>query len=380
MRLKMLKNYFFIFFIFVAFVPTTFASSIFIVDSSEEANYISIQEAIDSANTGDIVLVYPGIYEENIRVIKELIIKTYSDNPDDTIVQPANPKDDIFYITANNVTINGFHIKGAGTAQYHYEDEAGIYIEGCSGVTIVNNKISTKISTDSYGVYAHDSENNQIFDNNITMCRIGIFLWNSSNNKVNNNYLSTHNHGGILLHAFSDYNEIVDNYVFNTYAGTGLMIEDSCNHNILRNNTVVNSKGGIYVFNSDYNYIAGNLANTNDWAGIYLSESNFNSLINNTAKFNDESGIILKDSSDNVLSFNHASNNSEYGIFNFNQSQNNTFNLNIAVSNGKENINLSSSQNNKTNDSENKIPFPGFLFTYIVLIIASFMKKDSSND
>ncbi|WP_048063268.1 hypothetical protein [Methanococcoides burtonii] len=65
----------------------------------------SIQAAIKNANSGTTIIVYPGIYAENIEVNKSVSIKSKSGNPNDTIIRAANPNNHIFHVTASNVTI-----------------------------------------------------------------------------------------------------------------------------------------------------------------------------------------------------------------------------------------------------------------------------------
>ena len=91
-------------------------------------DYTSIQAAVDAAVDGDTILVFPGFYDENVDVNKELTIKSYSGNPDDTIVQAAVSNDHVFYVTADNTMINGFSITGA--MNYDYPYVAGIYLDG----------------------------------------------------------------------------------------------------------------------------------------------------------------------------------------------------------------------------------------------------------
>ncbi|WP_196297028.1 hypothetical protein [Methanosarcina barkeri] len=55
------------------------AVTITVDDDIEGANYKSIQNAVDNATDGDIVLVYPGNYTENVYVNKELTITSLSE-------------------------------------------------------------------------------------------------------------------------------------------------------------------------------------------------------------------------------------------------------------------------------------------------------------
>jgi nitrous oxidase accessory protein len=87
----------------------------------------SIQQKINNASSDSILLVYPGVYKENLVVNKSLTIISKEGKPImKTVIQAADPKKDIFHVTADNVTISGFNITGA-------EGKAGIYDIGSNG-------------------------------------------------------------------------------------------------------------------------------------------------------------------------------------------------------------------------------------------------------
>ncbi|UGV41789.1 PKD domain-containing protein [Methanococcoides orientis] len=116
----------------------------------------SIQDAVDTATNGDTIIVYPGVYTENVDVYKKLAIISESGNPDDTIVQAASSNDHVFHVTADNVTINGFTATGVTG-----DDKSGIYLYGVEGCTITNNTASNN----DLGIYLYDSSNNLIYNN-----------------------------------------------------------------------------------------------------------------------------------------------------------------------------------------------------------------------
>lgn len=126
------------------------------VDDDGNADYSSIQDAINSANDGDTIYVYNGTYHENIIIEKN--IKLMGEDKTNTFLYGNNSS--VFYIKSDNVEINDLTITNGSN---------GIYISNSS------NCIFSK---------------NTIFHNNV-----GIFIDNLSknnlfyhNNFINNNY------------------------------------------------------------------------------------------------------------------------------------------------------------------------------------------------
>ena len=110
--------------------------SVLYVGGSGTGNYTTIQGAINAANDGDTIYVYPGTYKENIVVSKGVNIV----GTDATI--DGGKVGDAVLITANHTSISGFRIENSSTTG------AGIVIEACyveiHECTIKNN---------FYGIY-----------------------------------------------------------------------------------------------------------------------------------------------------------------------------------------------------------------------------------
>src|SRR5512145_1314986 len=69
----------------------------------------SIQTTVNSASSGDVIIVKPGTYNENVRITtSNLVIKSESGKSQDTIIKTTGSNG--FYVAANGVIISGFKV------------------------------------------------------------------------------------------------------------------------------------------------------------------------------------------------------------------------------------------------------------------------------
>ncbi|HEB01546.1 MAG TPA: hypothetical protein ENI16_00940, partial [Candidatus Portnoybacteria bacterium] len=141
-------------------------------------DYLTIQEAVNLAGSGDTIMVREGIYFENVKVNKNLVIKSEK-GAESTIVEAADADDYVFEIKVGYVEINGFTIKGALG-----DKKSGIYLRSAANdCQIINN-----ICLDNYCGIGLASNYNQI-EGNICQSnsKSGIVLASSFGNKIVNN-------------------------------------------------------------------------------------------------------------------------------------------------------------------------------------------------
>jgi parallel beta-helix repeat protein len=140
----------------------------------------SIQNTVDKAVSGDIILVDQGKFNGSIHVNKEnLTIKSASKNPDDTVIMGENEGSYVFEIAASGVNISGFSIT---------DGRCGIFLNKVENCTISDNKISNQ--------------------------EVGVYLFESGNNLLSNNMVYSNTDCGVKLVA-SPYNIICGNYFNN---------------------------------------------------------------------------------------------------------------------------------------------------------------------
>ena len=191
-------------------------------------NYTSIQSAIDDADDGDTIYVYPGIYYETLNINKS--INLIGENKYSTIIDGLK-KSEVIKNTdpVNHLTISGFTIRNG---------IYGIGLYSCNGVIIRDNIICNNRYA---GIWLDNSENCLIYDNTIQENRFyNIWLGYESNN-----------------------NTIRDNSIKRSY--TGVYIVCSYKNKIVNNNFIENSIHASFKDTLD-NQWDGNY--WDDWIGL----------------------------------------------------------------------------------------------------------------
>ncbi len=115
-------------------------------------DYLTIQSAIDAASDGDTVIVYSGVYPENVVIDKPLTL-TGDGEP---VIESQGGLNAVS-ITVDGVVFRGFIVTDAFSG-------AGVSVES-SGNVVSDNKIENS----TYGIYlVSGSSENEIHNNNIT--------------------------------------------------------------------------------------------------------------------------------------------------------------------------------------------------------------------
>lgn len=292
------------------------------------ADFTSIQAAIDNALPGDTILIFPGVYEENVDVyVTNLTLTSQSssygdtsgDTSGDTIVKAASSLDDVFYIIADGVTIRGLNI--IGPVDY---PSSGIHLNGVKYCNIESNQLSNNYIDPTSNLFS--GNNSSISNNSGSDTGSGIRLDSASNNLLNNNTVS--GSGISVLLRNSAENTLLNNSVSGSNYGIWV---DSSNNNTLEGNILSNNKIGAYLKVSSGNVLNNSKVSGSINSGINLWDSVENTLSNSTASNNSVS-IVLRNSSANLLSNNTVSD-SNYGLWLYSSSNDNKLNDNRALNN-----------------------------------------------
>jgi parallel beta-helix repeat protein len=277
---------------------TSVDAAVITVDISGSGDYTSIQAAINNANTGDTVQVYPGYYYEVITISTQ--INLVGSGIGTTFIT-SDYSNWVICIFADGVTVNGFEITMNSTSSSY----SGIVLSNVRDCNISFNKcldLGNGISLESNAIY----------------------------NKISNNICEDNYASGIRL-SYAQYNTIQNNNCSDNW-GSGLYLYNSGYNNILNNSCTYNEGNGIYLYQATNNKIQNNscIGNWNCGVEMYYS-SNYNQLLDNRLNNNDNNGLELYSSQNNFIINNSCSNNYEYGFY-LDYSQDNIIKNNSIIS------------------------------------------------
>lgn len=189
----------------------------------------SIQTAVNNAKAGDIIVLKPGLYTENVKVSSKssITIKSESGNPDNTEVRSKSLSANVFALSsANYIQINGLKITGAKNPGY-----SGISLSNCSSCKIQNNKLidnsrgiyllnskkltisgNTATNDNTYGIVLANAYNSTLSGNKAYSNARGLYIGSSDDNIVIGNTVQDNSVVGFFICGKSDRNTVYNNY------------------------------------------------------------------------------------------------------------------------------------------------------------------------
>jgi parallel beta-helix repeat protein len=300
------------------------SENILYVGGSGPGNYSSIQDAINASNNGDKVFVYNGEYNESLWVNKS--IKLTGENKDQTILR--NEIGRVIEILADNVELSNFCITESGSGSIEV-----IHVNSDNNMIVNNNIINNNYSISSnavtgivIGSTTFNSEANVIKNNYINNNGKGIRICHGSNNTVINNTIANSQEYGIYVLGPGCKNTFIGGNTFDKNLNRALgpsasanIVLNNCIKIVIKGNNINNtcSDGetyGIFLTNSDNNYITGNNFTNN--IGLYsinIESSNLNHISGNVFTKN-ANCLLLQSGNENIVHGNIMDDNLGIGI------------------------------------------------------------------
>ncbi|MCK4673526.1 right-handed parallel beta-helix repeat-containing protein, partial [candidate division WOR-3 bacterium] len=209
-------------------ISTLFMGQIFADVIHVPSDYPTIQEGINAANAGDVVLVAPGTYYEEITLKADVVVMGAGEGL--SIIDGGNNPGDVVTAVGNDITnttkLQGFTITGASNSG-GMPGGGGIFCNSGAAPEICNNRVEG---------------NDQ-----------GIAMWNQSSAFLHNNVVIDNTYTGISVSSAS-------NIINNTIANNNIGIYDSGGYQptIMNNIVTGNTTYGIGCVNSsvptDFSY------------------------------------------------------------------------------------------------------------------------------
>lgn len=275
-------------------------------------DYLTIQAAINAANTGDTINVSSGTYPEHVVLNKT--VSLIGENRSTTIIDGGG-SGKVVYVVADDVKVSGFTIR---------DGLYGIYL--ASSNNVINGNV---VSDYNLGIYVNHHGNNIISNNIVTsnipypyncyMGIIGIIIDTSDNNTLSQNVVLD-NYDGISI-GYSKNNTLRENVMtrnaYNFYLGGGTLSDFI--HDIDTSNTV-EGKPIYYLVNKS------NMQIPMD-AGCVFAVNSTNITLKDLNLINNKAGVFLIYTTNSTIE-NVTLSNNYYGVYLW-HSENNTINSNI---------------------------------------------------
>ncbi len=280
-----------------------------------------IQAAINSASSGDTILVYSGTFS-SFQVDRPVTIL----GEGEPFISAALQKPAI-EVKSDGVTISGFRIRGMGkdtNAKFEYYMQnpaaaAGASLDDPNIAVMVKGDGFCMKNTTIYGAQVGISAENVkgISLQNVTLdaCDTGASLLQSQGINVSGCHMSGCKKYGLDVEGSSDV--FVNNSSFVNNSNAGLLLKKSSS-SVISDNTFSESTFGLSLWNSSGNDVKDNYVDHNYYGILVTDSSNYNNITDNIAEDNSNSdfatgfgiGISLQENSSyNMLTGNEASGN-----------------------------------------------------------------------
>ncbi|MBY4674986.1 nitrous oxide reductase family maturation protein NosD [Marinobacterium arenosum] len=311
------------------------------LDSAQAATWTvtpdqNLQQQLDQADAGDLLLLKPGAYLGNFVITRPLTLRGEAG-----VVLDGMGRKHALEIQAPDVTVEQLEIRNWGddlttldsgifvarqatgariARNYLHGDTFGIWVDATADVRISHNRVKGNTAVRSAdrgnGIHLFNVTGARIEHNEVWHTRDGIYIDTSNKNELIGNYLHDLRYG--VHYMYSYHNRVSGNHTRNTRTGYALMqskfltvtnnrSENDANYGILmnyitnstiRNNLisgVQNSRNpmmqqvstrpegkALFIYNSLYNKIIGNHFSHSDM-GVHLTAGSENNILSGNA-------------------------------------------------------------------------------------------------
>jgi len=258
----------------------------------------SLQMAIDSANSGDTLVLTAGIYTGSVNIHQSLTLLGTKSS-----VIDGEGSSHVITVSAPDVLIKGLSIRHSGNnlegensgvfitakgdrarieSNYFKNNLIGIYLKGpksviVSGNTIIGSRFH-RMNDRGNGVYLWNTPGSIIKNNNIRYGRDGIFVTTSHKNVFHGNRLQDLRFA--IHYMYNHDSEVSNNISINNHVGFALMFSDRI---LVRGNQSIGDRERGLFFNfANYSIIEGNRVSGGTRKCVFIYNANFNKINNNS--------------------------------------------------------------------------------------------------
>lgn len=261
----------------------------------------TLQTAIDSARSGDNLILSSGTYTGSINIDQSLTLQCENSVSHLPCIVDGENTSHVIIISAADVSIKNLTIQHSGAVletedsgvfitdkgdrarveNNHFEyNQIGVYLKGPEDAIVSNNVIIGSqlqhMNDRGNGVYLWNTPGSVIKDNVIRYGRDGIFVNASRNNIFSGNHMS--NLRFAIHYMYANDSEVSNNISVNNHVGFALMFSDRitaknnlssgdekrglffnfANYSTIEGNRVVGAEKCVFIYNANFNKINNN--------------------------------------------------------------------------------------------------------------------------